>query len=152
MRRWLTERSGFAQLPLGGDFYAWTMTSADTKPTGAGRRVVDKFQGASDKAKSTRTGQLVWRTAIIIVGVALIALGIVLLPLPGPGWLIIFGGLGVLATEFDWAKRLLGFAREQVGRWTDWVKRQSRPVQALVGILGLVFLVGVAFGAWSLSR
>ncbi len=39
-------------------------------------------------------------------GVATIALGVVLIPLPGPGFLVIFGGLSVLGSEFPIARRL----------------------------------------------
>jgi uncharacterized protein (TIGR02611 family) len=48
------------------------------------------------------------RASRIIVGVVLILVGIVLsLPLvPGPGLLVIFIGLTVLSTEFEWARRL----------------------------------------------
>jgi uncharacterized protein (TIGR02611 family) len=45
------------------------------------------------------------RAAITIVGFTLILIGIVLIPLPGPGWLIIFAGLAVLASEYVWAER-----------------------------------------------
>jgi len=38
-------------------------------------------------------------------------LGLALVPLPGPGWLIVFLGLGIMATEFAWAERLLDFGR-----------------------------------------
>ncbi len=39
-------------------------------------------------------------------GVATIALGIVLIPLPGPGSLVILGGLTMLGSEFPSARRL----------------------------------------------
>ncbi len=39
-------------------------------------------------------------------GVVTIALGVVLIPLPGPGFLVIFGGLSVLGSEFPIARRL----------------------------------------------
>jgi uncharacterized protein (TIGR02611 family) len=39
-------------------------------------------------------------------GVVTIALGVVLIPLPGPGFLVIFGGLSVLGSEFSVARRL----------------------------------------------
>lgn len=47
------------------------------------------------------------RLARAIIGVALVLLGALLLVLPGPGILTIAAGLAVLATEFDWARRLL---------------------------------------------
>jgi uncharacterized protein (TIGR02611 family) len=47
------------------------------------------------------------RIARIVVGFALLAVGILLVPLPGPGWLTIGLALGILASEFVWAERLL---------------------------------------------
>lgn len=47
-------------------------------------------------------------TYVVIVGAFLIlAIGIALLVLPGPGWLIIIVGLTLLAGHFIWARRLL---------------------------------------------
>jgi len=42
--------------------------------------------------------------------------GIAMLVLPGPGWLAIIAGLAILATEFFWAQRMLGWARTQAAR------------------------------------
>jgi uncharacterized protein (TIGR02611 family) len=85
---------------------------------------------------------------VTVLGVAVIAIGIVLLPLPGPGWLIIFAGLGLLATEFEWAARLLRWVRAQVSMWTEWVATRSRPVQALIGLAGLVVLAALLGAAY----
>lgn len=54
------------------------------------------------------------RVAKIVGGFALVALGIVLMPLPGPGWAIVAGGLALLATEFEWANRLLQEVRRRM--------------------------------------
>jgi uncharacterized protein (TIGR02611 family) len=53
------------------------------------------------------------RIGIAVVGGFLVVAGIALLVLPGPGWLVIFLGLGILATEFVWAERLLNKAKEK---------------------------------------
>lgn len=53
------------------------------------------------------------RAGITVIGFVLIIGGIVLLPLPGPGWLIIFAGLAVLATEYVWAERALDLAKKK---------------------------------------
>ena len=53
------------------------------------------------------------RAGVTVVGFALILAGIVLIPLPGPGWLIVFAGLAVLATEYVWAERALAAARRK---------------------------------------
>jgi uncharacterized protein (TIGR02611 family) len=47
------------------------------------------------------------RIVRIVAGFALLAAGVVMLALPGPGWLTIAAGLAMLATEFEWARRLL---------------------------------------------
>jgi uncharacterized protein (TIGR02611 family) len=109
---------------------------------------VDAVASIRERVRSTRGGRVAWRIAVGVLGTAIIAAGIVLLPLPGPGWLIIFGGLGLLATEFEWAARLLRFARQKVSAWTDRVATQSRPVQALIGLAGLVLLAALAAAAW----
>ena len=92
----------------------------------------------------------VYRGAVAVVGTAIIAGGILLLPLPGPGWVIIFLGLAILGSEFTWAKRLLQFARDKVTAWTRWAARQSLPVRVLLGAGVLVIVAGVVVGyfAW----
>jgi uncharacterized protein (TIGR02611 family) len=109
---------------------------------------VERLKAVRARVRRTRAGFILWRGAVVVVGVTVIVVGIVLLPLPGPGWLIIFAGLGILATEFEWARRLLRFARDQVSRWTTWAARQNRFVQVLLGIASVVFLAAVAWGAY----
>lgn len=57
---------------------------------------------------------IVVRVAKIVGGFGLVVLGIVLMPLPGPGWAIVAGGLALLATEFEWANRLLQEVRRRM--------------------------------------
>jgi uncharacterized protein (TIGR02611 family) len=45
------------------------------------------------------------KVGVLLVGVPLLGLGIVLLPLPGPGSLLIVAALAVLSLEFAWADR-----------------------------------------------
>ena len=54
--------------------------------------------------------------AVGITGVAVILIGIPLIPLIGPGWLIVFTGLAILATEFAWAGRLRDRIRDRMRR------------------------------------
>jgi thiol:disulfide interchange protein len=49
----------------------------------------------------------------IILGFTLLAIAAAMLVLPGPGWLTICLGLGALAAEFIWARRLLNRIREE---------------------------------------
>src|SRR3712207_5368833 len=81
--------------------------------------------------------------AVGVVGGLVVALGVMAIPLPGPGWLIVIAGLFVLATEFTWAERLLEFTKRQVKRWTDWVKRQRMWVRGLIAVATAAFVYGV---------
>lgn len=49
----------------------------------------------------------------IVGGFTLLLLGIAMIFSPGPGLLIMLVGLGILAAEFVWAKRLLNHLKEQ---------------------------------------
>jgi uncharacterized protein (TIGR02611 family) len=111
-----------------------------------------RLQAFRARVRRTRAGRIGRRIVVTLLGVVVIAGGIVLLPLPGPGWLIIFGGLGILATEYEWARRLLRFARAKVSEWTTWLGRQNRVMQALVGVVGVVLLVALVGGAWWLYQ
>jgi uncharacterized protein (TIGR02611 family) len=51
-----------------------------------------------------------------VTGSALLLVGAALLVLPGPGLVVIVGGLAVLATEYTWAKRPLNAMRARVDR------------------------------------
>jgi len=43
----------------------------------------------------------------ILAGFTLLIVGVAMVVTPGPGWLVIALGLGLLAAEFVWARRLL---------------------------------------------
>lgn len=53
------------------------------------------------------------RLAVGCVGFALCGAGLVMLVLPGPGILVVFIGLLVLATEFSWAERAVERSRHR---------------------------------------
>jgi tellurite resistance protein TerC len=55
------------------------------------------------------------RIVIAMLGATVIFIGILLLVLPGPGMVVIAGGLALLATEFVWARVLLRRARRTAG-------------------------------------
>jgi hypothetical protein len=51
-----------------------------------------------------------------LAGGLLVAFGVVLIPLPGPGLLVVAGGLLILARDYAWADRLLSRTRERARR------------------------------------
>jgi uncharacterized protein (TIGR02611 family) len=66
------------------------------------------------------------RIAVSIAGLVLLAAGLVMLVLPGPGVLLIFVGLAVLATEYVWAQRALNFAKQKAAQAKRKVTRGKR--------------------------
>ena len=84
-----------------------------------------------------------YRVGVGLVGGLIICVGLAAIPLPGPGWLIVFAGLFVLASEFTWAERVLEYAKERVGRWSDWVAAQPVWVRVLLGVATAAFVYGV---------
>jgi len=68
----------------------------------------------------------------ILGGFTLLGLGAVMLFTPGPGWLVIFLGLTLLAAEFVWARRLMDRMKQQGTRWKDSVldSRKTDPADS----------------------
>lgn len=55
---------------------------------------------------------------MIVIGFTVLLIGIALIVLPGPAFLVIPAGLAILATEFVWARKLLKKVKQQVRRVT----------------------------------
>jgi uncharacterized protein (TIGR02611 family) len=92
-----------------------------------------------DQLRERRAADFTYRIVVGVVGLAVLGVGILAIPYPGPGWAIVFVGLAILATEFEWARRLLKFTRKRYDLVMDWFKRQGLWVQAL----GVVFTAAV---------
>ncbi len=87
-----------------------------------------------DGLRGHRVSEFLYRTGVGVVGLAVLAVGLLAIPYPGPGWAIMFVGLGLLATEFRWAQRLLTFVRHRYDKLMVWFRAQGPWVQA-VGIV-----------------
>lgn len=53
------------------------------------------------------------RIVVLVVGLTVLAIGIAMVVLPGPAFIVIPVGLAILATEFVWAQRLLDNMKER---------------------------------------
>ncbi|GAB3603138.1 TIGR02611 family protein [Microbacterium aureliae] len=72
-----------------------------------------------------------YRAAVGVTGGFLTVAGLILVPLPGPGWLVVFLGLAVLGTEFGWARRIASWLKRTLDRfWTWWRARRARKAAA----------------------
>ncbi|MDM4718233.1 TIGR02611 family protein [Micromonospora sp. WMMA1363] len=95
--------------------------------------------------RANPTGRVALKIFVAVAGALVVTIGVALIPLPGPGWLLVIAGLGIWAVEFHWARRLLTFTRRHVHNWTDWVRRQSLGVRFALGSAGLVFVSTVVW-------
>jgi uncharacterized protein (TIGR02611 family) len=107
--------------------------------------------GVLDKIRANPTGRMALKIGIGVLGGLVVAVGIVLIPFPGPGWAIVILGLAIWALEFAWARNLLEFTKRHVQSWTRWIARQNLPVRLLVGLAGLIFVSAVVWASVRLS-
>ena len=69
------------------------------------------------------------KICIALIGGTVVLVGVAMLVLPGPGLLVIAGGLAILATEFIWARRAMRNAKGAVAKarrkagLKDWLRR-----------------------------
>ena len=87
---------------------------------------------------------IIKRILVGIVGGLVTIIGVVALIAPGPGWLIIFAGLGILGTEFAWAARALKTAKGVANRAIDSTKiakREQLIIFAVIAFSALALLV-----------
>lgn len=93
------------------------------------------------RIKRNPTTRRAYRIGVGVVGVLLIVLAAATGWLPGPGGIpLALVGLAVLASEFEWAERLLDRVKDAVHRSSEWVKRQPGWLQRL-GVVVTVLLV-----------
>ncbi|WNO63780.1 TIGR02611 family protein [Streptomyces sp. NBC_00121] len=97
--------------------------------------------------KASRALHVSWQVGVFVVGLAVVVAGIIMLPLPGPGWLVIFGGMAIWATEFVWAQLVLRWTRRKVTeaaqKALDPKVRRRNIILTVVGLVIIAVLVGI---------
>ena len=56
------------------------------------------------------------RLIVAVIGTTILVIGFAMIFLPGPAIIVIPAALGILATEFAWARRMLQAVRERIHR------------------------------------
>ena len=97
--------------------------------------------------KASRTLHLSWQVGVFVVGLAVVVAGVFMLVLPGPGWLVIFGGMAIWATEFVWAQLVLRWTRRKVTeaaqKALDPKVRRRNIILTTIGLVIIAVLVGI---------
>lgn len=89
---------------------------------------------------------MVWRVIIGAIGGLITVFGAIALVGPGPGILILLAGLGILATEFAWAARVMVHTRTYAQKAADkagipkWAQFALIAAAAVASILVILFL------------
>lgn len=79
-----------------------------------------------------------------VVGGGLVFLvGVAMLALPGPGWLVIFAGLAIMAPEVPFAARLMEKVRKRLPQDAD----GNLPVGVFI-VSGLLLVAGLGASIW----
>ncbi|MFB6680260.1 TIGR02611 family protein [Streptomyces sp. NPDC057684] len=102
---------------------------------------------APEFIKARRALHLSWQVGVFVVGLAVVVAGVIMLPLPGPGWLVIFGGMAIWATEFVWAQLVLRWTKRKVTEATqralDPAVRRRNIILTSVGVVIIAVLVAI---------
>lgn len=72
----------------------------------------------------SRAKKTVRKVVVGIIGFPIILLGIVLIPLPGPGVLVCLLGFFILSLEFEWAERYFDKAKSEIARIYEAYKKK----------------------------
>jgi uncharacterized protein (TIGR02611 family) len=72
------------------------------------------------------------RLTVFVIGTGVLTLGLVLIPLPGPGFLVVILGLAILATEFPWAQTALDIAQQRAQKSRNAVRQRWRQRRGVV--------------------
>ena len=54
------------------------------------------------------------RVVVAVIGMTVLLIGVAMIVLPGPAFVVIPAGLAILATEFVWARRLLQRVKDRI--------------------------------------
>ena len=126
-------RAGVAEVRQ--DSYAGPMATTSSYPPGTHPATrpdsLPGTPGPGSRIRRTLTRTRAWihrhprlrtpyRFLVGAAGLTVIGIGLILVPLPGPGWLIVFVGVAVLGTEFPAAHRLTVSVRRMAHRVRQW--------------------------------
>ncbi len=116
----------------------------ERRPPSTRERLRSRLAAKRDRIRATRTGKVLLATLIAVAGAVVVAVGLLLVPLPGPGWLIVLAGIAIWSLEFRWARRLLHRARALLHVWTQWVRRQHLLVRFAIGSAVLLTVAAIS--------
>src|ERR1700744_305233 len=95
------------------------VANLDRETSSRAQSLPSAYRASEASAMIVRTVEQVRRAFRIVAGFTLLLAGVVMIVTPGPGWLVIFLGLSLLAAEFIWARRLMERMKREGERVRD---------------------------------
>ncbi|UYQ61124.1 TIGR02611 family protein [Streptomyces peucetius] len=140
-----------ADRPVTGDVTAGT---AEPVPEAA-KEEPELGSRAPHFIKRSKPLHVSWQVGVFIVGLAVVAAGVSMLVLPGPGWVVIFGGMAIWATEFVWAQLVLRWTKRKVTeaaqRALDPKVRRRNIILTTIGLVIVAVLCGIYLWKFGLA-
>lgn len=79
----------------------------------------------------SRTTKAIRKIVVAAIGLPLLIVGIILIPLPGPGLVVCFLAFLVLSLEFDWAAKSLDKSKKELKKIYDKAKARADKIENL---------------------
>lgn len=103
------------------------------------------------KIRANPQSHFMYRWIVFSLGLVIVVTGLILVPFPGPGWLIVVIGLLVWSSEFDRAQWLLDFVRDKLTVWNAWVMTQHWVVRVGLALLTFAFVCAIVWLALKIT-
>ena len=99
--------------------------------------------GFREETREAARRGVVSRLLRLTAGTLVRILGVIMMPLPGPGLLIVAIGLGILSRDVAWADRLLQIVRKRLPSDSD-----GRLPRSSIVTMVVMALAGITFSVW----
>lgn len=99
--------------------------------------------GRREHSEREARAHILVRLSRMIAGFVIVAIGVFLLPLPGPGWIVIAAGFVILAQDFVWAERTLARIRRRLPQGSD-----GRITKRTWMVIGATTTLSVSASLW----
>ena len=99
--------------------------------------------GFREETREAARRGVVTRLLRMTAGTLVTILGVIMMPLPGPGLLIVAIGLGILSRDVAWADRLLQIVRKRLPSDSD-----GRLPRSSIVTMAVMALAGITFSVW----
>lgn len=100
--------------------------------------------GERETSEEEARSHVLVRAGRIALGTLVVIVGIIMMPLPGPGGLVVAAGLVILARDVAWADRLLRYFRRKM----PGVPEDGKIPRSSFVTMGVLALAGIMISLW----